>query len=148
MGLLARLGKKLKVLGSAPSSSAPRSRGPIAPDVEPEPASPRPAGQPVAEFIAATVKAHPVVLFMKGTPESPRCGFSATAAGILANTGRPFHAVDVLADDAIRDGVKQFSSWPTIPQVFIGGEFVGGSDILAELQASGELQRQLERIPS
>ncbi|NPC72717.1 Grx4 family monothiol glutaredoxin [Corallococcus sp. AB004] len=86
-----------------------------------------------------TVKTHPIVLFMKGNALFPQCGFSARALQLLQPLG-PVHTVDVLADPAVRQGIKDYSSWPTIPQVYIHGKFVGGSDILTELAERGELQ--------
>src|SRR4051812_36264239 len=82
---------------------------------------------------------HKVVLFMKGNALFPRCGFSAAALGELKKFG-PVHTVDVLNDPDVRDGIKEYSSWPTIPQIYIHGKFVGGSDIIRELSARGELQ--------
>lgn len=98
---------------------------------------------PVHAFIASTIAEHPVVLFMKGTPDSPRCGFSAVTVQILDHIGAPFVGVDVLQDDALRDGIKTFTDWPTIPQLYVKGEFVGGSDIVREMFQSGELQQAL-----
>jgi len=98
---------------------------------------------PVQTFIAETVKQHDVVLFMKGTPDAPRCGFSSLAVQILDHVGAPFVGVDVLQDDALRDGIKVFSDWPTIPQLYVKGEFVGGSDIVREMFNAGELQALL-----
>ncbi len=95
------------------------------------------------EYIEELVKSNAVVLFMKGSPEAPSCGFSATAAGILKSYGKPFAHFDVLSDGDVREGVKQFSNWPTLPQVFVGGEFVGGADILKQLHESGELRGML-----
>ena len=95
---------------------------------------------PVHAFIADTVKQHDVVLFMKGTPDAPRCGFSSLAVQILDHVGAPFVGVDVLQDEALRDGIKTFSDWPTIPQLYVKGEFVGGSDIVREMFQSGELK--------
>ncbi|MEC7240585.1 MAG: Grx4 family monothiol glutaredoxin [Myxococcota bacterium] len=95
--------------------------------------------------MAEVVKANPVTLFMKGSPKAPQCGFSASAAGILGSYGVPFHTVDVLIDPDVREQVKTFSSWPTLPQVYIGGEFVGGSDILGQLHESGELKGLIEK---
>ncbi len=95
---------------------------------------------PVHAFIADTVKEHPVVLFMKGTPDDPRCGFSSLAVQILDHIGAAFVGVDVLQDDNLRDGIKTFSDWPTIPQLYVKGEFVGGSDIVREMFNAGELQ--------
>jgi monothiol glutaredoxin len=89
------------------------------------------------------VKAHPVVLFMKGTPAAPRCGFSATVAGILDELVGEYKTVDVLADSQIRDGIKEYSDWPTIPQLYIKGQFVGGCDLVREMYENGELHEAL-----
>jgi monothiol glutaredoxin len=97
----------------------------------------------IQETLRETVEKNRVVLFMKGTKNFPQCGFSARAVDILKKCGTEFKDVNVLADPAIRQGIKDFSSWPTIPQVYIGGKFVGGSDILNELFQSGELQKLL-----
>jgi monothiol glutaredoxin len=94
------------------------------------------------EFIAKTVTDNPVVLFMKGTAQFPQCGFSGRAIQILKSCGvRNLVTVNVLEDDEVRQAIKDFSSWPTIPQLYIQGEFVGGSDIMAEMFQSGELQK-------
>jgi monothiol glutaredoxin len=94
------------------------------------------------EFIAKTVTENPVVLFMKGTAQFPQCGFSGRAIQILKSCGvRNLVTVNVLDDDEVRQAIKDFSSWPTIPQLYIQGEFVGGSDIMAEMFQSGELQK-------
>ena len=90
--------------------------------------------------IAEIVQKHPAVLFMKGTPLFPQCGFSSRATAILEHLGVAFHAVDVLQDGEIREGIKQFSDWPTIPQLYVNGEFVGGSDIMMEMFEDGELE--------
>lgn len=95
---------------------------------------------PVRDFIAQTVADHEVVLFMKGVPDQPRCGFSASVVQILDQVGAPFVGVDVLQDEALREGIKAFTDWPTIPQLYVKGEFVGGSDIVREMFQSGELQ--------
>lgn len=94
---------------------------------------------PVNARISGIVNSSPVVLFMKGTPFFPQCGFSSTAIAILERLGVAFETVDVLADAEIRQGIKSFSEWPTIPQLYIGGEFVGGSDIMMEMFQAGEL---------
>lgn len=94
---------------------------------------------PVRDFIARTITDHPVVLFMKGTPDAPRCGFSAQAVQILDHLSAPFVGVDVLQDDGLREGIKAFTDWPTIPQLYVKGEFVGGSDIVREMFQAGEL---------
>jgi monothiol glutaredoxin len=91
--------------------------------------------------IEALVKANDVVLFMKGTPLFPQCGFSSRAISILDHLGVPFETVDVLADQDIRAGIKDYSDWPTIPQLYVKGEFVGGSDIMMEMFESGELKQ-------
>ena len=95
---------------------------------------------PINAFIANTVAQNDVVLFMKGTPDAPRCGFSSLAVQILDHVGAPFVGVDVLQDDALRDGIKAFTDWPTIPQLYVKGEFVGGSDIVREMFQAGELK--------
>ena len=91
--------------------------------------------------IAEIVNASPVVLFMKGTALFPQCGFSSRAVAILDHLGVPFETVDVLQDMEIRQGIKSFSDWPTIPQLYVNGEFVGGSDIMMEMYEAGELQQ-------
>jgi monothiol glutaredoxin len=93
--------------------------------------------------IEETIKKNDVVLFMKGNKSFPQCGFSSAVVGILKELKVPFETVNVLADPAIRDGIKAYSDWPTIPQLYIKGEFVGGSDIVREMHASGELQKLL-----
>lgn len=101
----------------------------------------------VQQKIHATVTGSPVVLFMKGTAQFPQCGFSARAVQILKACGvKDFVTVNVLEDDGIRQGIKDYANWPTIPQLFINGEFVGGSDIMTEMYQAGELQKQLEPI--
>jgi monothiol glutaredoxin len=90
------------------------------------------------------VESHPVVLFMKGTPQLPQCGFSALAVQVLNACGvHEFHTVNVLADNDIRQGIKEYANWPTIPQLYVNGEFVGGSDIMREMYQSGELHKLL-----
>ena len=96
---------------------------------------------PVHDFIAKAVADHPVVLFMKGTPQYPMCGFSDRAAQALEACKLPYRAVNVLADPEIRAQLPRYSNWPTFPQLFIEGELIGGCDITLELHESGELQR-------
>ena len=91
--------------------------------------------------IAAIVGASDVVLFMKGTPLFPQCGFSSRAIAILEHLGVAYDSVDVLQDQGVRQGIKEFSDWPTIPQLYVKGEFVGGSDIMMEMYEAGELQQ-------
>ena len=98
------------------------------------------SADPVHAFIGDTVAQHEVVLFMKGTPDQPRCGFSSLAVQILDHVGANFVGVDVLQDEALREGIKTFTDWPTIPQLYVKGEFVGGSDIIREMFQAGELQ--------
>ena len=94
----------------------------------------------INEKIAALVGGTDVVLFMKGTPLFPQCGFSSAAIGILERIGVEYETVDVLADPEVRAGIKAFSDWPTVPQLYVKGEFVGGSDIMREMYESGELE--------
>jgi monothiol glutaredoxin len=100
---------------------------------------------PVHARIQSEVEANPVVLFMKGTPVFPQCGFSAQVVQVLSLLGVKFKAFDVLSDDELRQGVKEFSSWPTIPQLYVKGEFVGGCDIVREMYQSGELAQLMEQ---
>ncbi len=95
---------------------------------------------PVFERIKSEVDANPVVLFMKGTPVFPQCGFSARVVQILSHVGVPFKGINVLEDMEIREGIKAYTNWPTIPQLYVGGEFVGGCDIITEMFQAGELQ--------
>ena len=95
------------------------------------------------ETIKQTVESNDVVLFMKGSPQFPQCGFSGRAVQILRACGAEFATVDVLSDPEVRESIKQYSNWPTIPQLYVKGEFVGGSDIMMEMYESGELQREL-----
>jgi monothiol glutaredoxin len=99
---------------------------------------------PIREFIAGAIAEHPIVLFMKGTPDEPRCGFSAVAVQILDHLGAEFVGVDVLQNDDLRQGIKAFSDWPTIPQLYVKGEFIGGSDIVRQMFQAGELKALFE----
>ena len=96
--------------------------------------------------IGEIVKNNEVVLFMKGTPLFPQCGFSSRAVTILEHLGAPFETVDVLQDPEIRQGIKEYSDWPTIPQLYVKGEFVGGCDIIREMFQAGELQEVLNDV--
>jgi monothiol glutaredoxin len=98
----------------------------------------------VFDRIKQDVTSNPVVLFMKGTPVFPQCGFSAAVVQILSELGVKFKGIDVLTDPEIRQGIKEFSSWPTIPQLYVKGEFVGGCDIIREMAETGELKQLLE----
>ncbi len=98
---------------------------------------------PLRDAIEDAIKSNPVILFMKGTPEQPMCGFSARTAGALQTLEAPFAAVDILPDPRIREELSALSNWPTIPQLFVNGELVGGADIVAEMYESGELAELL-----
>jgi monothiol glutaredoxin len=98
---------------------------------------------PLRDEIQKAISDNPVILFMKGTPEAPACGFSARTVAILQSVGQPFAAVNVLPDPRIRQELSALSSWPTIPQLFADGELVGGCDIVTEMYQSGELQQVL-----
>jgi monothiol glutaredoxin len=106
------------------------------------------ASNPIREAIAQAIDENPVILFMKGTPEQPMCGFSARTAGALQTLGAPFAAVDILPDPRIRQELSELSNWPTIPQQFVNGEFVGGCDIVTERIESGELAQTLGVEPA
>jgi monothiol glutaredoxin len=111
---------------------------------EPTPApAPSEAANPIREAIAQAIEEHKVILFMKGTPEAPACGFSARTVAALQSLDAPFAAVDVLPDPRIRQELSAISNWPTIPQLFVGGELLGGCDIVIEMHESGELAQAL-----
>lgn len=99
--------------------------------------------QPIHNAIKSQIDAHDVMLFMKGTPQFPQCGFSSVVVQILDYLGVEFSSANVLEDEDIRQGVKEFSNWPTIPQLYVKGEFVGGCDILREMFETGELRKFL-----
>jgi len=99
---------------------------------------------PATDRIKADIASNDIVLFMKGTPAMPQCGFSATVVHILDHVGVKYKSVNVLADPEIRQGIKDFSNWPTIPQLYVKGEFVGGCDIVKEMFENGELRPFLE----
>jgi monothiol glutaredoxin len=109
----------------------------------PAPAGAEQQGSPIRDAIAEAIAEHRVILFMKGTPEAPACGFSARTVSILQSLDTPFAAVDILPDPRIRQELSALSSWPTIPQLFVGGELVGGCDIVTEMYESGELEQLL-----
>lgn len=99
----------------------------------------------LATEIQSAVTDHEVILFMKGTPDVPQCGFSATVVDILKQYGRPFASWNILEDPAVRQELSRQTNWPTIPQIFIGGEFVGGCDIVREMHARGEIQPLIDK---
>jgi monothiol glutaredoxin len=98
----------------------------------------------IRDRIHGMVTGHAIMLFMKGTPDAPQCGFSSRVAMILKDAGKPFAAFDVLSDPTIRQGVKDYGNWPTIPQLYVKGELVGGSDIISEMFTNGELKTLLD----
>jgi monothiol glutaredoxin len=100
----------------------------------------------INEQIRTTLAEHPIVLFMKGTPEFPMCGFSCRAAKALSEAGAEYHAVNVLADPQVRAALPHFANWPTFPQLFIQGELIGGCDIIEDLNAAGELARMASDV--
>ena len=97
----------------------------------------------IAKWIDNEVKSNDVVLFMKGTPDMPMCGFSGRSVQILQHVGVPFKGINVLDSADLRQGIKDYANWPTIPQLYVNGEFIGGSDILMEMYQAGELQQVL-----
>jgi len=102
------------------------------------------SNNPVHERISKEVKENDVVLYMKGTPMFPQCGFSAAVVEILEYIGVPYKGIDVLQDPSLRQGIKEFANWPTVPQLYIKGEFIGGCDIVREMAESGELAKVLK----
>jgi len=101
--------------------------------------------QDIFEQIKQQVESDQVVLYMKGTPSLPQCGFSNVAAEILSRIGVQYKTYDVLQDPSLREGIKQFSNWPTIPQLYVGGEFIGGCDIMRSMYESGELEQLISQ---
>jgi monothiol glutaredoxin len=126
---------------TTPSTELPMSPGQPAASA----AAPSPAGEanPIREAISEAIAEHKVILFMKGTPEAPACGFSARTVAALQELDTPFAAVDILPDPRIRQELSAISNWPTIPQLFVNGELLGGCDIVIEMFESGELAEAL-----
>ncbi|MGB0640480.1 MAG: Grx4 family monothiol glutaredoxin [Myxococcota bacterium] len=152
MGIMKSIKKRLPIVGAGgnvapPSRPAPQSRPAAPPIAPPEPPATARGGQDATEFIDAFVKEHTLVLFMKGSPEQPQCGFSAKAASVLSQYGTINH-VDVIADPEVRQTIKDYSQWPTLPQVYVGGEFLGGSDILLQMHQAGELEQVIKEAQS
>jgi monothiol glutaredoxin len=128
-------------MSSNPVRDLPMSPGqPAAPEPQPEPAG---ETNPIREAITEAIASHKVILFMKGTPEAPACGFSARTVAALQSLDAPFAAVDILPDPRIRQELSAISNWPTIPQLFVDGELLGGCDIVTEMYESGELAQEL-----
>jgi monothiol glutaredoxin len=144
MGLVDRIKKRLPIVGGGPAAAAPRPpAGPARYSEEEDPPSSR-GPRPVAEFIDELVKGNPIVIFMKGSPQSPMCGFSANASAILLSYGKPLAHFDVLSDPEVRQAIKDYSNWPTLPQIYVGGEFLGGNDIVVQMHQSGELREAIQ----
>lgn len=128
------------------SSTTPSTELPMSPDqpaASGAPVSPSSESNPIRDAIAEAIAAHKVILFMKGTPEAPACGFSARTVAALQELDTPFAAVDILPDPRIRQELSAISNWPTIPQLFVDGELLGGCDIVMEMHESGELAEAL-----
>ena len=102
--------------------------------------------QNTKEKIENIIKENEILLFMKGTPVMPQCGFSAAVVGVLSHMGVKFNSVNVLEDPEIREGIKEYSDWPTFPQLYVNGELIGGSDIVVQMFESGELQKELSNL--
>ena len=100
----------------------------------------------IQEKIKQQISENPIIIYMKGNAEMPMCGFSAKAVSMLKSCGVPFAAIDVLQDEEIRQGIKAYSNWPTIPQLYVKGEFIGGSDIMTEMFEAGELQQLIKSV--
>ena len=149
MGIRKKIKKALPIFGKKTESVTNRksTSNDVAEPVwsAPEPVLARGEASP-REYIEQMITENKIVLFMKGSPEQPQCGFSANASKILASHGKPFAHVDVIADYEVREDVKNYSQWPTLPQIYINGEFLGGSDILREMDQDGSLKTQIEEI--
>ncbi len=131
-------------MSSNPVRDLPMSPGAPAPGAGPaEPTTESSESNPIRDAIAEAIAEHKVILFMKGTPEAPACGFSARTVAALQSLDTPFAAVDVLPDARIRQELSALSDWPTIPQLFVNGELLGGCDIVTEMYESGELAQAL-----
>lgn len=159
LGIRSKLRSLSHMIMGDPPASGPAGGG--APPPDPGPPRPRTSPVPLAStapsergpdaagaFIDGEIAKARVVIFMKGNPAEPRCGFSAAAVEIAQAAGVEFHTVDVLSEPGVREGIKARTQWPTIPQVFIDGKFVGGSDIFREMWESGEVRRTLSGPPA
>jgi monothiol glutaredoxin len=153
MGIRDRIKRRLPIIGAGgstgsqsnptPSTPSPVARPAPAWSPPPEPESPR-GDRPVQEYLSDLTSSNKIVLFMKGNPSNPQCGFSGRAVSILQSYGHPVEHFDVFLDPEVRQGVKDFSDWPTIPQVYVDGEFLGGSDILQQMHENGELREAID----
>ena len=150
-----RLKKRLAIVsagpGPAPTPSRTTSAAPDLPPM-PEPEPPPLVGSEGADVdgvqaaIQAEVEANPIIIYMKGSRFAPQCGFSARVIELVEQLGVDFQTRDCLSSEILRSGIKDFTSWPTIPQVFLGGEFVGGCDIVVEMSASGDLKKKVDEV--
>ena len=148
MSIIKRIKRRLPIVGAGgnvpeENRATPQRTAVVPPPIAPPTPQSARGDQGAEAFIGAVVKEHQVVLFMKGSPDQPMCGFSANAAGILRTYGE-IHHVDVLMDPEVRETVKEYSQWPTIPQIYVGGEFLGGSDILMQMHEAGELKELID----
>jgi len=149
MGIRDRIKRRLPIIGMGGNKGRTQPVPPAAPAPGAPPAAavqaedPR-GGRSAHDVIDELVKGNKLVLFMKGSPTSPMCGFSANAAGILESYNKPLAHFDVLSDPEVRNEVKEYSQWPTLPQVYVNGEFLGGSDILRQMHESGELKECID----
>ncbi len=149
MGILKRIKNRLPIVGGGDGrrpAAAHRPSYTPEPKREPPPPPPPPkSAEEVRADIEADIAANKILLFMKGSAAAPQCGFSAAAADALNQVGATFETRNVLADPALRQGIKDYSDWPTIPQLYIDGEFIGGSDIVREMLESGELKEAVDK---
>ncbi|MEE2827927.1 MAG: Grx4 family monothiol glutaredoxin [Myxococcota bacterium] len=152
VGIIKRIKKRLPIIGgsrdsgavSRPSASFSSTSRPAPPSEPPPPPPPPKSAEEVQAEIEGDVKANKVLLFMKGSPRAPQCGFSAAVADILNRMEVPYETRDVIANPEIRQGVKDYTDWPTLPQLFVNHEFVGGCDIVREMEENGELRQLLD----
>lgn len=144
MGILGRIKNRLKIVaGAEPRPASNYSTAPPTPSQTREPAPPPKPPMTAEEAkaqIDADVKEHALLIYMKGTPSAPMCGFSAAVVDVFDQLGVPYETRNVLEEPAIRQGIKDFSDWPTIPQVFVNHEFIGGCDITRQMHEQGELE--------
>jgi len=153
MGILSRIKRRLPIVGRSPERrpavvadqrTQPQSGLAQAPPEPPPPAAPSLSSEEVHAAIEEDVKQNPILLYMKGSAARPGCGFSAAVVDILQQMEVTFETRDVLADNMLRQEIKEYSDWPTLPQLYIGGEFVGGCDIVREMHTNGELQTAID----
>lgn len=149
MGILRKIKNRLKIVagGEAPRPAATYSTATPAPApmAAPPPPPPRMSAEAAKAAIEADIKAEKILIYMKGTPKAPSCGFSAAVVDMFDQLGVPYATRDVVAEPAIRAGIKEITDWPTIPQVFVGHEFIGGCDITREMFENGELKAAVEQ---